>query len=136
MKKCSGILCLILVIILGLGTFTACGDKEDKKVRSPKKAERKIVLVNNTGNDLKGKLLVRSEHRKKWRQLDSSSSTWKDGEKLELKVTGNMPKAKDGWDVKLLYADSEEFDIWSGVPLDSAKAISITKDGVSVPMKK
>ena len=62
MKKCSGILCLILVIILGLGTFTACGDKEDKKVGSPKKAERKIVLVNNTGNDLKGKLFVRSDH--------------------------------------------------------------------------
>lgn len=42
MKKCSGILCLILVIILGLGTFTACGDKEDKKAGSPKKLKERL----------------------------------------------------------------------------------------------
>lgn len=135
MRKIYKTLCLFLVMVMMASIVTGCGNKEEQEKKPQEKGE-KIILINNTDRDLKGEIFLRHKHKDPWTKLTSKSKQWHPGQKIEITVKGKMPKAKDGWDMKLVFDDTGEVDIWSGVPIGKAKVLSITQDGVDYTVKK
>lgn len=123
MKK--RIFAMFLALFAAMG-FAACG-REKVETRE---VEYDMTFENQTGSDV-SKLQIRYADNADWMDISLQDGTWESGYRIPVSMAGQMPVAKDGWQVEMQFVGGEEPVIWNGVEFDDAEVIvfSIDEDG-------
>lgn len=111
MKKKLWLGVVLFGVILGL---TACSEAEKEPVETGKNVS--VEFINQTGEDV-GILRIRPDEEYDWSENLLQEEVWKQNYKMPVSLSGELPKAEDGWQVEMKFLDGTE-EIWQGVALE------------------
>lgn len=90
--------------------MTACGGKEVET----QEVDYDMTFENQTGIDV-SKLEIRYAEDADWSEIALTDNEWKSSYQMPVSMEGQMPVAKDGWQVQMTFADGDSQKVWEGV---------------------
>ncbi|WP_304507077.1 hypothetical protein [Anaerotignum sp.] len=111
MKKKLWLGVMVFGMLFGL---TACSEAKEEPMGQGKNVS--VEFINQTGEDV-GILRVRPDEEYDWSENLLQEEVWKQNYKMPVSLSGELPKAEDGWQVEMKFLDGTE-DIWQGVVLE------------------
>lgn len=100
----------------------------EKAEETKKTSKREVEIINNIGKDLSS-ARIRPSDTSDWSANLLVEDVWKDGYALPITLKGDYPEGDAGWEVEVTYAEDSKTDVWKGVPINTAKQITLTPTG-------
>ncbi|MDD3394673.1 MAG: hypothetical protein EOM28_00510 [Clostridia bacterium] len=124
MKKKLWLGAMLFGMVLGL---TACSDAEQEPVKAGESVS--VDFANQTGEDV-GILRIRPSEEDEWSENLLQEEVWKQNYEMPVSLSGELPKAEDGWQVEMKFLDGTE-EIWQGVVIkDNTTAVFSYENGL------
>ena len=120
MKK--RILAIFLAVFAAVG-MTACGGKEVET----QEVDYDMTFENQTGIDV-SKLEIRYAEDADWSEIALTDGKWKSSYQMPVSMAGQMPVAKDGWQVQMTFADGSSQKVWDGVEFADGAVLTFALD--------
>lgn len=120
MKK--RILTMFLAAFAAVG-MTACGGKEVET----QEVDYDMTFENQTGIDV-SKLEIRYAEDADWSEIALTDGEWKSSYQMPVSMAGQMPVAKDGWQVQMTFADDNSQKVWDGVEFADDAVLTFALD--------
>lgn len=126
MKKKLWLGAMLFSMVLGL---TACSEAQTQPGNEGENVS--VDFANQTGEDV-GILRIRPSDEDEWSENLLQEEVWKQNYEMPVSLSGELPKAEDGWQVEMKFLDGTE-EIWQGVVIkDNATAVFSYENGLPV----
>lgn len=126
MKK--RILMMFLAAFAAVG-MTACGGKDVET----QEVDYDMTFENQTGINV-SKLEIRYAEDADWSEIALTDGEWKNSYQMPVSMQGQMPVAKDGWQVQMTFADGDSQKVWDGVEFDDDVILTFALDADMEPV--
>ena len=126
MKK--RILMMFLAAFAAVG-MTACGGKDVET----QEVDYDMTFENQTGINV-SKLEIRYAEDADWSEIALTDGEWKNSYQMPVSMQGQMPVAKDGWQVQMTCADGDSQKVWDGVEFDDDVILTFALDADMEPV--
>ena len=126
MKK--RILMMFLAAFAAVG-MTACGGKDVET----QEVDYDMTFENQTGINV-SKLEIRYAEDADWSEIALTDGEWKNSYQMPVSMQGQMPVAKDGWQVQMTFADGDSQKVWDGVEFDDDVILTFVLDADMEPV--
>ena len=126
MKK--RILMMFLAAFAAVG-MTACGGKDVET----QEVDYDMTFENQTGINV-SKLEIRYAEDAEWSEIALTDGEWKNSYQMPVSMQGQMPVAKDGWQVQMTFADGDSQKVWDGVEFDDDVILTFALDADMEPV--
>lgn len=120
MKK--RILAIFLAVFAAVG-MTACGGKEVET----QEVDYDMTFENQTGIDV-SKLEIRYAEDADWSEIALTDGEWKSSYQMPVSMEGQMPVAKEGWQVQMTFAEGNSRKVWDGVEFADGAVLTFALD--------
>ncbi|MDD3569765.1 MAG: hypothetical protein PHY44_01520 [Lachnospiraceae bacterium] len=115
-------------------------EEKDSKAETPKpenttgeQTTKKESLLVELGNDMGhnlSALWIRATEDDEWTEITLENNVWQTGYLIPVKLEGDsIPNPKNGWQVKIEYADDNTTHIFENVLLNTNSSIVLTEEG-------
>ena len=121
MKK--RITALFLAVFAAVGV-TGCGSKVETQ-----EVDYDMTFENQTGIDVE-KLEIRYAEDADWSEIALADGIWQNSYQVPVSMEGQMPVAKDGWQVQMTF-DGDIQKVWDGVEFGDDIILAFQLEGGS-----